>query len=172
MDLSKAFDTINQDLLIAKLHTDGFSNDSFKLLYSYLNNRWHRTRISQKFISLKELSQGVPQGSVLRPFLFNIYLNDLFFLLMCVILLMKTFIESQFGYCPLIWMFHSVNTRRYSLTSLSYFAPKVWDMVPSEIKNVNSLQKFKIEIRKWTPENYSCYLCRPYTQNIGFVGLV
>ena len=80
MDLSKAFDIINQDLLVAKLHAYGFSNDSLKLLHSYLNNRWYRTKINHKFSSWKELSQGVPQGSVLRPLLCNIYLNDLFFL--------------------------------------------------------------------------------------------
>ena len=65
-----------------------------------------------------------------------------------------------------------VHTPRYSLTSLSYFAPKVLDMIPSEIKNINSLQKFKTEIRKWAPENCFCYLCLPYIQNLGFVDLV
>ena len=65
-----------------------------------------------------------------------------------------------------------VNTRLYGLNSLSYFAPKVWDMIPLEIKNINSLQKFKTEIRKWAPENCSCYLCRPYLQNLGVVELV
>ena len=63
----------------------------------------------------------------------------------------------------------TVNARRYGLNSLSYFAPKVWDMIPLEIKNINSLQKFKTEIRKWAPENCSCYLCRPCLLNLGFV---
>ena len=80
MDLSKAFDTINHDLLVAKLHTYGFSNDSLKLLSSYLKNRWYRTKINHKFSSWKELSQGVSQGSVLGLLLFNIYLNHLSFL--------------------------------------------------------------------------------------------
>ena len=46
------------------------------------------------------------------------------------------------------------------------------EISPLEIKNINSLQKFKTEIRKWAPENCSCYLCRPYLQNFGFVELV
>ena len=66
----------------------------------------------------------------------------------------------------------NVNTRRYGLNSLSYFAPKVWDMIPVEIKNINDLQKCKTEIKKWAPKNCSCYLCRPYLQNLGFVELV
>ena len=44
-----------------------------------------------------------------------------------------------------------VKTRRYDLNSLSYFALKVWDIIPLEIKNISSLQKFQTEIRKWPP---------------------
>ena len=80
MDLSKAFDTINHDLLIAKLNAYGFSHSSQSLLYSYLSNRWQRTKINYTFSLWTEILQGVPQGSILGPLRFNIYLNDLFFL--------------------------------------------------------------------------------------------
>ena len=65
-----------------------------------------------------------------------------------------------------------VSTRSYRLNSLRYFAPKVWDVIPLEIKSINSLKKFKTEIRKWALENCSCYLCRAYLKNLGSVELV
>ena len=80
MDLSKAFDTLNQDLLIAKLHAYGFDIIAMKPVKSYLTNRWQMTKVNNSYSSSTEIIHGVLQGSILGPYLFNIYLNDLLFL--------------------------------------------------------------------------------------------
>ena len=55
MDLSKAFDPINHDLLHAKLHVHGFSKESLKLIKSHLTNRWQRTKLGTGFSKWTEI---------------------------------------------------------------------------------------------------------------------
>ena len=78
-DLSKAFDCILHDLLIAKLATYGFDYQSLRIMESFLSNRQQRTKINNAFSRYSEIRHGVPQGSILGPLLFNIYICDIFF---------------------------------------------------------------------------------------------
>ena len=369
-DLSKAFDCVNHELLIAKLDAYGVDYPSLKLIYSYLKNRKQRVRINNSYSPFEEIEHGVPQGSILGPLFFNINICDLFYFieewetanyaddttpytaqadldtvikslescakilfswfesnfmkansdkshlllsseyevsaninnniiknsqsekLLGVIIdtklnfeehttrlcnkasqklsalarissymsiqqrrrIMKAFISSQFGYCPLVWLFcsrnannrmnriqeralrivyndkvssfsallerdnsvtiHSRNlqvlateifkvknnlaspvmneifglsetpynlrksaifqsrrirTQSYGLNSLAYLGPKIWQLVPEEIKRSVSLNDFKSKIKTWKTDRCPCKLCKRYVPNLGYI---
>ncbi len=77
LDLSKAFDTINLTILLEKLKYYGIDGIALKLMESYMTNRTPYVEIDGVKSDLLNLSTGVPQGSILGPLLFILYINDI-----------------------------------------------------------------------------------------------
>ena len=77
MDLSKAFDTINHDLVLAKLKAHGFFKDTLTLMCSYLKNRKQKVVINNSASTTQTVIARVPQGSIDGLVLFNLFINNL-----------------------------------------------------------------------------------------------
>ena len=82
MDLSKAFDCIPHDLIIAKLAAYGFDKNMICYIYSYLKSRKQCVSVNNIKSTFEEIISGVPQGSIVGPILFNIFFNDFFYFIL------------------------------------------------------------------------------------------
>ena len=122
-DLSKAFDCLPHDLIIAKLHAYGFDKASLRLMHSYLTDRYQRVKINNSYSLWSLIKHGVPQGSILGPTLFNIYLCDMFFIV------------------------DSIDTASYADNNTSYSVGK------SHYDLETKLQKASVKLFKWFHEN-------------------
>ena len=78
MDLNKAFDCLPHCLTICKLHAYGVSREACTLIASYPRERKQRIKLGNSRSEWTDLFKGVPQGSILGPLVFNIFLNDIF----------------------------------------------------------------------------------------------
>ena len=95
-DLSKAFDCLLHDLLIAKLAAYGFDHLSLKLIFSYLTERKQRVRVNSSYSEYTIIETGVPQGSILGPELYNYNSNDLF---LFVLLYIANYADDNSPFC-------------------------------------------------------------------------
>ena len=77
LDLKKAFDTVNHEILLRKFERYGFGNKALDLLSNYLTNRTQRCQLNGMLSDQRGITCGIPQGSILGPLLFIIYINDL-----------------------------------------------------------------------------------------------
>ena len=77
LDLAKAFDTVDHHILLSKLFRVGIRGQALDLLKSYLANRYQKVKINNDESNYKEIIMGVPQGTILGPILFILYISDL-----------------------------------------------------------------------------------------------
>ena len=66
----------------------------------------------------------------------------------------------------------NVNTVKYGTETISFLGPKIWDILPSYIRNSSTLLEFKRNIKQWKPIECPCRLCKTYISGVGFLDVI
>ena len=167
MGLSKAFDTINHNLMLVKLKVYGFLANNLNLIHSYLKNRKQKVQISNTSSLERDVIAEVPQGSIDVPLLFSLFINDVILNTMCfgknddnevlnfngvaTPAMNSLFDFRNNKYNIRNFQLLSTDFRRtvtYGIEIVTYRAPFFWAKLPSEYKFAASLEEFKVKIKK------------------------
>ena len=160
MDFAKAFDVIDHDLLLRKLTLYGLSSDTLHLISSFLSNRKQLVCINTIKSDFLPVKYGIPQGSVLGPLLFSLYISDLplFIKALCELFADDTTIHSSHSNLNnlLLSLQESINNL-LQWTTKSYVAK----LVQNQIHDHNNKTKtpehiFSHATLYWKWENFRC----------------
>ena len=132
------------------------------VFHSFLENKQQRVKINGSFSTFKYLALGVPQGSVLGPLSFNIYINDL------LLSIPETDICNYADDTTIYACHKNIDNVIWSLENDSTVLIQ-WFSLPQDLRNTESLSLFKSKINKWHGEDCSCRLCRPFIPKVEFL---
>ena len=150
MDLSKAFDCLPHDLIIEKLKAYGLTEQSCQLMHSYLSGRKQRVKLGNCISKWQNIIKGVPQGSILGPLIFNIFINDIFYFLEKSTL--YNYADNTVSYCHKIYQIVLSVLQIESTTMIEWFNDNHMQANPGKFqaiavgqKSASVIKDFKID---------------------------
>ena len=136
MDLSKAFDSVPHGLLLTKLFHYGFTIDAVNLIRSYLSDRPQRVKVGTEHSKWQVLERGVPQGSLVGPTLFNVFINDFVLLLSQKCQVYNYADDNTVAFCHRDPLVVKQTLENVSSISVSWFKNNYMQVNPSKFQSV------------------------------------